>query len=275
MKTRLLGLLSETPIHVGAGESTGFLDLPVAREAATDYPVIPGSGLKGALRDLARSRGWDEPKRKAVFGSQDAAGDLLISDGRLLLLPVRSLHGAFRWVTCPHLLERLERDTRRAGQPVQCADVLLPGEDQCLAAGNGSLFLEERQFTISGPVPRAVMDAVRPFFFHSRTADRLTERLVILHDNAFAWFARYGLMVSARNVLDEDKKTSKNLWYEEAVPPDALFYALVAERRQGTDALQELLDLFAEVPYLQVGGNETVGHGVLAVQVLGNHGGGV
>src|SRR5690606_39856488 len=270
MNTRLLGLLSETPIHVGAGESTGFLDLPVARAAATDYPVIPGCGRTGAARDLAPTRGWDEPKRKAVFGSQDAAGDLLISDGRLLLLPVRSLHGAFRWVTCPHLLERLERDTRRAGQPVQCADVLLPGEDQCLAAGNGSLFLEERQFTISGPVPRAVMDAVRPVFFHSPTADRLTERLVILHDNAFAWFARYGLMLSARNVLDEDKKTSKNLWYEEAVPPDALFYALVAERRQGTDALQELLDLFAEAPYLQVGGNETVGHGVFAVQVLSN-----
>ncbi len=123
MSVRLLGLLSETPVHVGAGESTGFVDLPVAREAATDYPVIPGSGLKGALRDLAHSRGWDEPKRKAIFGSPDAAGELLISDARVLLLPVRSLHGAFRWVTCPHLLERLERDTRRAGQPVQCANV--------------------------------------------------------------------------------------------------------------------------------------------------------
>ncbi len=77
-------------------------------------------------------------------------------------------------------------------------------------------------------------------------------------------------MVSARNALDENKKTSTSLWYEEAVPPDALFYTLVAERRQGTDALQELLDLLAEAPYLQVGGNETVGHGVFAVQVLSN-----
>lgn len=275
MNTRLFGLLSETPVHVGAGESTGFLDLPVAREAATDYPVIPGSGLKGALRDLARSRGWDrdETRLNTVFGSPDAAGDLLFSDARLLLLPVRSLHGAFRWVTCRHLLERLERDTRRAGQPVHCADVTVSAEDQCLAAGDGSLFLEERQFKISGPVPSTVVDALRPLFLHPKTADRLVERLVVLHDDAFAWFARYGLMVSARNVLDEDRKTSKNLWYEEAVPPDSLFYTLVAERRHGTTALQDLTDLFTDVPYVQVGGNETVGHGVLAVQVVGNVGG--
>ena len=29
----------------------GVVDLPVAREAATDYPVLVGSSLKGALRD--------------------------------------------------------------------------------------------------------------------------------------------------------------------------------------------------------------------------------
>ena len=47
MKTLLYGLLAETSIHPGAGQSSGFVDLPVAREAATDYPVIVGSSLKG------------------------------------------------------------------------------------------------------------------------------------------------------------------------------------------------------------------------------------
>ncbi len=49
MKTLLYGMLAETSIHPGAGQSSGFVDLPVAREAATDYPVIVGSSLKGAL----------------------------------------------------------------------------------------------------------------------------------------------------------------------------------------------------------------------------------
>ena len=113
MKTVMLGMLAETPVHVGSGRSLGVVDLPVAREAATDYPVLPGSGLKGALRDLAEQKHDDRVEN--VFGTQERAGDVLVSDGRLLLLPVRSLSGAYRWATCPHLLERFLRDGKRFG----------------------------------------------------------------------------------------------------------------------------------------------------------------
>ena len=43
MNAAMLGLLAETPIHPGAGRGMGVVDLPVAREAATDYPVLVGS----------------------------------------------------------------------------------------------------------------------------------------------------------------------------------------------------------------------------------------
>src|SRR5690554_204286 len=112
METAMLGLLAETSIHPGTGRSTGIVDLPVAREAATDYPVVVGSSLKGALRDKGRGSGIDVDD---AFGKPDAAGALLVSDGRLLLLPVRCLTGSYRWVTCPHLIERYARDLRRAG----------------------------------------------------------------------------------------------------------------------------------------------------------------
>lgn len=49
MSNVILGLLAETFIHSGIGHTEGAIDLPVAREAATDYPYIPGSSLKGAL----------------------------------------------------------------------------------------------------------------------------------------------------------------------------------------------------------------------------------
>ena len=51
MKSIILGMLAETPVHPGAGRSTGFVDLPVARESITEYPVIVGSSLKGALKE--------------------------------------------------------------------------------------------------------------------------------------------------------------------------------------------------------------------------------
>ena len=113
MKTAMLGFLAETPIHPGAGRGIGVVDLPVAREASTDYPVIVGSSMKGALRDKAKTVGMAD--MDARFGKQDHAGDLVVSDGRLLLLPVRSLTASYRWATCPHLIERYRRDLARAG----------------------------------------------------------------------------------------------------------------------------------------------------------------
>jgi CRISPR-associated protein Cmr4 len=113
MKTAMLGLLAETPIHPGTGRSMGVVDLPVAREAATDYPVLVASSLKGALRDKAETTKTVEANDR--FGKPDHAGDLLVSDGRLLLLPVRSLTGSYRWVTCPHIIERYRRDLSRTG----------------------------------------------------------------------------------------------------------------------------------------------------------------
>ena len=80
------------------------------------------------------------------------------------------------------------------------------------------------------------------------------------------WFARYGLAINARNQLDDEKKTSKNLWYEETIPPDSLFYCLLAER--GSNALESMKPLFKDRPYLQAGGNETVGYGFCLTKVI-------
>lgn len=278
MKTMLYGLLAESPIHPGAGQSNGFVDLPVAREAATDYPVIVGSGMKGALLGMARDHDMSPNDLRNVFGSSEVteengqrrggAGGLLVSDARLLLLPVRSLTSSYMWLTCPHLIERYDRDRKRTlGSDNQLQSIVL--EDvaeqppKYLGPDVGELFLEERQFARAGDLPDRLADILRPLFAHDTAADRLSKQLVVVSDDSFAWFARYGLSVNARNVLDEKNKTSKNLWYEETLPPDSLFYWLLAERSAG--ALAEVKELFGKRPYIQVGGNETIGHGWFAL----------
>ena len=263
MRTAMLGLLAETPAHPGAGRSMGVVDLPVAREAATDYPVLVGSSLKGALRDKAAATGVDAEQR---FGKSDHAGDLLMADGRLLLLPVRSLTGTFRWVTCPHLVERYCRDLARAGlAPVPEIPRVNPGS--VLASGDGRLFLEERQFDISGQPDVGLVRSISPLVLHEETQRRLDTRIAVLDDDEFAWFVRYGLSIQARNVLaDDGSKRSQNLWYEETLPPDTIMYALVIGRSD--EALGTVDVLFPESdPYLQAGGNETVGQGWFAVRV--------
>jgi CRISPR-associated protein Cmr4 len=275
MNSSIVGMLAETSVHPGSGQSTGFVDLPVAREEATDYPVIVGSSLKGAFRERARERGWDDGNRaERVFGEPDRAGQVLVSDARLMLLPVRSLNDSYKWVTCPHLVERLVRDLRRAGRLGRGFDPstfeALKGADEfsALAPDDGSLFLEERQFDRVDDVPGVVHDLVEPLVAHPETRNRLEDRLVVLKDRDFAWFARFGLSVDARNVLDDETKESKNLWYEETLPADSLFYAVLAPRSgNGDGVLDELDDLFAdENAYLQVGGNETIGQGWMALE---------
>lgn len=265
MNTAMLGLLAETPVHPGAGSGMGVVDLPVAREASTDYPVLVGSSLKGALRDKAEGAVAADVVQDR-FGSPEHAGDLLVSDGRLLLLPVRSLTTSFRWVTCRHLLERYRRDLGRAVLEPR-PDVPDVKQGDVLAAGKGSLFLEERQFTIRGVPTDDLVKAIAPCVLHDETRGRLGDRIAILNDDDFAWFVRYGLCIQARNVLDDDgSKRSRNLWYEETLPPDTVMYALVMGRSDGV--LETLDTLFPETdPYLQVGGNETVGQGWFAVRV--------
>ena len=284
METVILGMFAETPIHPGTGRGVGVVDLPVAREAATDYPVIVGSSLKGALRDKADrdaalagdnagagdsgENGDNAAMRRRKddrFGAPNRAGDLLVSDGRLLLLPARSLTGAYRWITCPHLIERYGRDLRRAGLPAVAVPNVNRGD--ALTSGSGDIFLEERQFSIvsgSNGAIEGLADAIGRLIAHEEARARLGAQLAVLHDDDFAWFARYGLAIQARNVLEEDTKRSKNLWYEETLPPDTLMYALIADRKGG--AADALASLFSEeVNYLQTGGNETVGQGWFAV----------
>ena len=271
MNTAMLGLLAETPIHPGTGRSMGVVDLPVAREAATDYPVLVGSSLKGALRDKAETKSVADVG--ARFGKPDHAGDLLVSDGRLLLLPVRSLTGSFRWATCPHLIERYRRDLVRANlSPRPKGPAVEPRS--ALAAGQRSLFLEERQLEICGDVPQNLIAAMEPVVLHEETRRRLSSQVAVLHDDDFAWFVRYGLSIQARNVLEDGTKRSRNLWYEETLPPDTVMYTLVMGRRDETlDWLEALFP--GDDPYIQTGGNETVGQGWFGVAVRRSDNGGV
>lgn len=55
-QTALLLLTSETPLHAGAGQSVDGIDLPIQREAHTDWPCVYGSAVKGALRAHAEQR---------------------------------------------------------------------------------------------------------------------------------------------------------------------------------------------------------------------------
>ena len=281
----MIGLLAETNIHVGVGQSVGALDLPVARERTTHYPFIPGSGVKGAFRVWAGERaGLDEGRLTGLLGKKTggqrddgkkedqaapddgddrAAGKLLLSDARLLLLPVRSLSSAYRWVTCSIILDRLVRDAARTDDSVLGAfrrPAVQPKKYLGAGGKDEILGLEEREFKRAGDLPEGLIPALSAVLPDRDMAARLAERLVVLHDDDFVWFARYALPVIARNRLNEDKVVDRGgLWYEESLPSDTVMYLLLGERAPGQ--IKSLTEAVTARPYIQMGGNETIGQG--------------
>lgn len=273
----MFSLRAETPIHVGIGQVGGSVDLPVARDGITQHPVVPGSGIKGAMR--ARFADAPDPLVDVdeIFGpdvenGSPKAGAVLFGEARLLLLPIRSLNAACLWATCPLALERFQRDTDRAlGSPL-----LLPGFHQREALESGKvltlvdrekLFLE--QWTYETTTLDQDVDAFLDLLPNDAPVEArkkmLRERLVIMEDGEFQWFARNGLPVDAHNRLAPRTKESKALWYEETLPTDALLYMLLIRRHaaptNGEDPVGDFVEKLAKIGYLQVGGNETVGQG--------------
>jgi CRISPR-associated protein Cmr4 len=233
--------------------------------------------LKDRAREKFPSKRAEKGEEKILseevakaFGKQDGAGDLIVSDARLLLLPVRSLTGQYKWATCPYLLERLDRDINRSGLAGKLKAPIMnkkPEMGTVQTEGTGKIFLEEREFEIKGKADGSIIESISQLMSNKASAERLAGQLIVLNDDDFKWFASYGLPICARNVLDEDKKTSLNLWYEETLPMDCLFYTLFLER--GNGAIDLVKTLVNDRPYLQVGGNETVGQGWFALSLVG------
>lgn len=260
-----------SPIHVGVGEGLGAINLPTARESLTGYPLVPGSSIKGVLRDYAEYQyGPQSEEVWTAFGpdqtrAADARGGLVISDANLLALPVRSLYGTFAWVTCPFILRRLLGDTLEAGfrgEGIASLGELARDTDQVVRVTDqgsrllpdgkaGRLLLEDRplgQATLDARVHKAAAwisgglwpkdDELHAFF---------AARLLVLPDDLFGFFARGALEVRQRVKIDANTGTAaaSGPWSEELMPAETLLHGMVLGRttvfvpERGTDGVAE------------------------------------
>ncbi|MDR0266841.1 type III-B CRISPR module RAMP protein Cmr4 [Paenibacillus sp.] len=70
-----------SPVHIGAGQGTGLIDMPMLREKTTEWPYMPGSSIKGVHRRYFESgkskisEEWVEEKVKEwvnhAFGQEE------------------------------------------------------------------------------------------------------------------------------------------------------------------------------------------------------------
>ena len=286
----LLGLLAQTSIHAGTGQNTGIIDLPIQREGHNGWPCVFGSAVKGAMRSHAEDKA--SSSIDIVFGpsSSDAAyaSAITISDARLVLFPVRSLTSQFKWISCPAALQRLKQDMRRFGfNNVELDNLNMPTKEQAYIPkidNNNttntadSLFLEEYRFSTEQQTLDKTILLLSQLMKTDDAIARLEQQLVILSDDMFSYLVQHATPVNAHIAIETEAKTVKDgaLWYEETLPPETLLYlGLSAVDARNGDAncpastiLNSVTGMFSEKPWLQIGGNETVGMGWCAISDL-------
>ena len=287
-----------SPVHMGAGSAVGAIDNPIQREVHTEYPLIAGSGLKGAVRHhFARS--WGDTGKgliKRLFGPEkdasDHAGAIAFTDAALVAFPVRSLKNTFVYATSGTALGRLKRlagDTAEWAVPVVAEGRALMATASALSGGR--LVLEAFDFEGKEDAGvKAVADwlaahALPATDEHKFFREKLAIDLVLLSDTEFSHFVRHATVVEPHVRIDDTSGTASDggLFYTENLPPETLLAGLVmasVERRKsaaGSDGLmtaQQVLDAVLKDGdnrrgltdrLLQVGGDATTGRGLIVV----------
>ncbi len=215
-----------TPIHVGSGQDVGLVDLPVIRERTTGHPFLPGSGIRGALRDRCEAK--DAALTRRLFGDdregEISAGCLSFLDAHLLLFPVRSVPAPFVWITCPFLIERYRRLVHEltGSETSLAAPSAVPVEGTYLG-GSDQTYLEEYPFSKgTGEWSwNADLEGVEP------------TRVVLLCDTDFLHFARHATIVRQRNRLSTAKTVlGGNLFSVEMVPAETWFFGFAGTTQE-------------------------------------------
>jgi len=232
---------------------------------------------------------------EALFGPEtqrahEHAGCVSPHDARLLLFPIRSLVGVFAWATCPFVLERFKREMIAAGfqigwqvpNPANSHQALVAHDDTVVA--DGKVVLEEFAFKAQpSEETKSIAEWLAKNAFpqspeYKPFRDWLPKRFVILPDDAFRDFTQLATEIQTRVQLKKETKTvGEGPWFEEHLPSETLLYAPIfvnkplapnANQLGLTDSdtvLQALSDL--QLDRLQIGGDETVGRGIVKVRL--------
>lgn len=284
MQARLFHLHALSALHCGTGQSVGVVDLPIARERATNLPLVPGSSIRGVAREEVSST-RDEESAAALFGpatisndQQSFAGALAVGDGHLLALPVRALAGILCYVTAPFILSRYARDRAMAGLrsptvPAAPADgTALVATGSVNHSGNKLILEDLDLLATESPEATQWAEMIAATVHPGDTVAQvdIVSRFAILPNDILSFLAETATEVRARIAIDEKTGVVKKgaLWYEENLPAETLLWGLYAlsnsmvrgDRRTAAD-LARLLPPSGTL--MQLGGKAGVGRGLV------------
>jgi len=238
-KSGILTFYCETPLHMGAGTSVSYVDLPIQRERHTDFPIMQATGIKGVLREAFERQTDDKTLTELIFGPEKGdsfASCISITDAKILLFPVRSASGIFAWITCPFVLERFKKDTGisdipEISTPAENEIIVAKEKDNLLKIEDKYVFLEEFVFDVKevDEISEIVNKIKNLLPSNNLILNTLSQRFAIVNDNVFTDFVKMAVEIRTRIKIDQATGTvGEGPFVEEFVPSESIFYSIVS-----------------------------------------------
>lgn len=286
---RIVYFKTLTSTHMGAGQGLEHIDLPIQREQHTKFPIFYASGIKGAFRQSALEKAYEDLKDKGytlsrlneevekdnpekennapeqikalaeIFGSQDNKGSLSYTDAKILFFPVKSLKGVFAYVTCPFVLKRYEEDTGiKTNVDFNLEEGSVYSADSVVI--EDSVILEEFEFKSKGKKDEVIKSLKLP----QTLENEILKRYCIVDDDTFTYFVENFTEVITRIKIDPETGTVGKgaLWTEEYLPSESILYSLEF-REKDISSYEKYLP--EDNSLINLGGNQTIGKGLVKI----------
>lgn len=293
-----------TSLHVGMGRSSGVVDLPIQRDPQ-GFPIIFSSTFKGALKQhcgtvnnaINNNGRIDCSKAKVcccLFGGEGVGGEgetdvtsvVSISDLYPLAIPVPSLDKGYVYLTSRYLISTITDLFKAVNyeEGVKFLSSIDPREGKVTQVDEATVGTDIKVPLVK--VPSSLLDTLSNL---GSIANKLKEGIAVEEDDRKAVFEiERGIIKYTRNRINMSTKTvlSGSLWTEEYLPHGSIFAGIMflnTPRRNkycnddkdkicDYECARQRLNEFIKDKefYLNVGGKETIGKGIVKVRILGD-----
>lgn len=266
MKAKLFRMRLVTNLHMGSGEANfNFIDNQVQRDPITEYPNMHPSGIKGALREFFDGIENKDYVRE-IFGSENTEkednkqGEVSFIEGKLLSIPVRSNKKSYFMGTTIEIIKEYVEFSKLFGKNTENLKEI----EEELKKIEKKLSEKNRKICVIGDQEEGLLiesfenDEIG-FYQEDDILSKVLgiKDIVILKEEIFKDEISRRLPVIARNCLENG--VSKNLWYEEVVPRESVFYTGIVNS-QNTEKFEDFCRKL-EDNLIQIGANATIGYG--------------
>lgn len=278
MESKFYGLKCITNLFVGNGDNSyGIIDNQVEKDPILETPIIPSTSLKGSLRDFFENNSDNNIKITEIFGSDAKetkntnSGSYSFFTAQLLFRPMRVSDGNFTYclVTTVDLLEKMVQMVSDLNGDLPCdmlkaikkvkekmnnlkdkygisnKDISVEGYD-----------LEYCKEDVNKDVNKAI-DLLLNIFEKFNLKNGVP--IVILKPEIFK---EIDLPIVARNQLEDG--LSNNLWYEEIVPHESIFYFAIMYP-DNNDSFKKF-DEELRSNIIRFGGGASIGYGYCKIE---------